>query len=271
LIKSFYKNKILFITENVISHEGNAVDKTLTKLGLSNAASFLALSEKVEKDLQFVGKGRKIYRSELPVYDCYNFDEEKKITSNKKDFGFDENSKLLLFFGYVRKYKGLDLLIDALAELIKKDNSYKLLAAGEFYDDEKFYRDKVKSLELDMHVKLLNEFIPNEEVVKYFEPSDLVVLPYRSATQSGILNLAYGFLKPVLVTNVGGLAEFVDDGKTGYVIKADSKEDLVNGIINFFEQRQKINFEQNIRNRISQNDFNNLPELFEKIINDTEK
>lgn len=271
LIKSNYRNKILFITENVISHEGNTVDKILTKLGLSNASSFLALSEIVEKDLQFIRKGRKVYRSELPIYDCYNFEEQKKITTTKKDFSFEENSKLLLFFGYVRKYKGLDLLLDALAELIKKDDSYKLLAAGEFYDDEKFYRDKVASLKLDLHVKLLNEFIPNEEVAKYFEPPDLVVLPYRSATQSGILNLAYGFLKPVLVTNVGGLAEFVDDGKTGYVIKPDSPEDLVNGIINFFAQRQKINFEQNIRNRISQNDFNNLPELFEKIISDTEK
>ena len=271
LIKSIYKNKILFITENVISHEANAVDKILTKLGLFNAASFLALSEKVEKDLEFVAKGRKVYRSELPVYDCYNFDEQKKTKSTKNDFGFDENSKLLLFFGYVRKYKGLDLLIAALAELIKKDNSYKLLAAGEFYDDEKFYTDKIESLKLNAHVKLLNDFIPNEEVSKYFEPSDLVVLPYRSATQSGILNLAYGFLKPVLVTNVGGLAEFVDNGKTGYVIEPDSQEGLVNGIINFFEQRQKINFEENIKNRVSQNSFNNLPELFGKIISDTEK
>jgi len=271
LIKSVYKNKILFITENVISHEANAVDKILTKLGLSNASSFLALSKKVEKDLEFVTKGRKVYRSELPVYDCYNFDEQKKTVSTKRDFGFDENSKLLLFFGYVRKYKGLDLLLDALAELIKKDSSYKLLAAGEFYDDEKFYMDKVKALKLEAHVKLLNDFIPNEDVSKYFEPSDLVVLPYRSATQSGILNLAYGFLKPVLVTNVGGLAEFVDDGKTGYVIKPDSQEDLVAGIINFFAQREKINFAENIKNRVSQNAFNNLPELFEKIISETEK
>ena len=270
LIKSVYRNKILFITENVISHEANAIDKILTKLGLSNASSFLALSVKVEKDLEFVAKGRKVNRSELPVYDCYNFDEQK-IISTKKDLGFDENSKLLLFFGYVRKYKGLDLLIDALAELIKIDSSYKLLAAGEFYDDEKFYREKIESLNLNAHVKLLNDFIPNEEVSKYFEPSDLVVLPYRSATQSGILNLAYGFLKPVLVTNVGGLAEFVDNEKTGYVIKPDSKEDLVKGIINFFAQREKISFVENIKNRVSQNAFNNLPELFEKIISDTEK
>ncbi len=270
LIKSKYKNKILFITENVISHEANVIDKSLTKIGLSNAYAFLSLSEKVEKDLEFVADDRKVYRSELPVYDCYNFDEQKKITSTKKDFGFDENSKLLLFFGYVRKYKGLDLLIDALAELLKKDSTYKLLAAGEFYDDEKYYRDKVESLNLVNSVKLLNEFIPNEEVAKYFQPSDLVVLPYRSATQSGILNLAYGFFKPVLVTNVGGLAEFVDDGKTGYVIKPDSQKDLIDGIINFFAQREKINFEENIKKRVSQNAFNNLPELFDKIITDTE-
>ena len=271
LIKSVYRNKILFITENVISHEANVIDKILTKLGLSNASSFLALSVKVEKDLEFVAKGRKVFRSELPVYDCYNFNEQKKLVSTKKDFGFEESSKMLLFFGYVRKYKGLDLLIDALAELIKLDSSYKLLAAGEFYDDEKFYREKVDSLKLNANVKLLNDFIPNEEVSKYFEPSDLVILPYRSATQSGILNLAYGFLKPVLVTNVGGLAEFVENGKTGYVIKPDSKEDLVKGIINFFAQREKINFAENIKNRVSQNAFNSLPELFEKIINETDK
>jgi len=270
LINSKYKNKILFITENVISHEANVIDKSLTKIGLSNAYAFLSLSEKVEKDLEFVADDRKVYRSELPVYDCYNFDEQKKITSTKKNFGFDENSKLLLFFGYVRKYKGLDLLIDALAELVKKDSTYKLLAAGEFYDDEKYYRDKVESLNLGNSVKLLNEFIPNEEVTKYFQPSDLVVLPYRSATQSGILNLAYGFYKPVLVTNVGGLAEFVDDGKTGYVIKPDSQKDLIDGIINFFAQWKKINFEENIKKRVSQNAFNNLPELFDKIIADTE-
>jgi len=271
LIKSKYNNKILFITENVISHEANVIDKSLTKIGLSNASTFLSLSEKVEKDLEFVADDRKVYRSELPVYDCYNFDDKRKISSTKKDFGFDENSKLLLFFGYVRKYKGLDLLIDALAELVKKDSTYKLLAAGEFYDDEKYYRDKIETLKLGASVKLLNKFIPNEEVAKYFEPSDLVVLPYRSATQSGILNLAYGFYKPVLVTDVGGLAEFVDNGKTGYVINSDSQKDLIDGIINFFNQREKINFEENIKNRVSQNAFNSLPELFNKIITDSER
>jgi glycosyltransferase involved in cell wall biosynthesis len=271
LIKSDYKSKVLFITENVISHEANGIDKILTKLGLANASTFLSLSEKVENDLEIIVKDRKIYRSELPVYDCYNFEDQNRETSSKKDFGLDENSKVLLFFGYIRKYKGLDLLLDALAELIKKDDSYKLLVAGEFYDEEKYYKDKVSSLQIDSHVKLLNQFIPNEEVAKYFEPADLVVLPYRSATQSGILNLAYGFLKPVLVTNVGGLAEFVEEGKTGFIIKPDSQKDLIEGIVNFFEKKEKINFQENIKNIISQNAFNKLPDLFNQIINDTEK
>ena len=92
---------------------------------------------------------------------------------------------------------------------------------------------------------------------------------YRSATQSGILNLAYGFYKPVLVTDVGGLAEFVDDGKTGFVIKPDSQKDLVDGIINFFKQKQNVNFAENIKNRVTENSFNNLPNLFEEIISDS--
>lgn len=271
LIKNSYRGKILFITENVISHEANAVDKILTRIGLANASAFLALSAKVEEDLKFVAGGRKVYRSELPVYDCYNFEGQDGGAQTKSSFGFEENSKVLLFFGYVRKYKGLDLLIDALAELVKKDDSYRLLAAGEFYDDEKFYRDKIKSLGLGRQVKLLNEFIPNEEVYKYFAPADLVVLPYRSATQSGILNLAYGFLKPVLVTDVGGLSEFVDNGKTGYIIPPDSPADLVDGITGFFKQKEMINFEKNIKERISKNSFDNLPGLFEEIIRESGK
>lgn len=271
LIKRKYRDKILFITENVISHEANAVDKILTRIGLANASEFLTLSAKVEEDIKFVARGRKVYRSELPVYDCYKFDEEQDDADSKSSFGFGENSKVLLFFGYVRKYKGLDLLIDALAELVKADDSYRLLAAGEFYDDEKFYSDRVKSLGLGKHVKLLNRFIPNEEVYKYFAPSDLVVLPYRSATQSGILNLAYGFLKPVLVTDVGGLSEFVDNGKTGYIIPPDSPEELVSGISGFFKQKEMINFEKNIRERISKNSFSNLPGLFEEIITERRK
>ena len=116
LIKKYYKGKILFITENVVSHEGNFIDKTLTRLGLKNAVNFLALSEVVEKELKSISKTKKIFRSELPVYDCY---QQSELKSTKKDLGFSENDKVLLFFGYVRKYKGLDILLDAFPQITK--------------------------------------------------------------------------------------------------------------------------------------------------------
>ena len=113
---------------------------------------------------------------------------------------------------------------------------------------------------------MINKFISNEEVYKYYEPADLVILPYRSGTQSGILNVAYGFLKPVLVTRVGGLAEFVDEGKSGFVIEPDSPEAIVDGVIKFFEEREKFDFPGYISEKVSANGFNNMPALFKQII-----
>ncbi len=271
LIKKKYKGRILFITENVISHESHLIDKVLTKLGLKNASMFLALSDKVEKDLGWISTKKKIYKSELPVYDCYNPEEGKQINSIKKDLGFEESDKILLFFGYVRKYKGLDILLNAMPQLIEYNKSLRLLVVGEFYEEEKSYLDIINSKGLEKYVKVISKFIPNEEVNRYFIPADLVVLPYRSATQSGILNVAYGFLKPVLVTDVGGLAEFVEQNKTGFIIKPDSTEEILNGVKKFYESKDNINFEENIRRFVNKNSFNNLPELFDKIIKEAEE
>lgn len=266
-LKSGFNNKILFITENVVSHEGNFIDKILTKIGLRNADKFLVLSNKVEEELKSLGYNKKIYKSELPIYDCYDVDNSSK--SSKEDFGFKENDNLLLFQGYIRKYKGLDILIEAMPELLKINPNIRLLAAGEFYDDPKYYTGIIKKLKLDDFVKIKNEFIPNEDLKKYYDVSDLVVLPYRSATQSGILNVAYGFGKPVLVTNVGGLAEFVDNEKTGIIIDESDKVKIVNGVKKFYELTDSVDFANNIASRVGSNQFNQLPQLFESIINDT--
>ena len=268
LIKKYYKGKILFITENVVSHEGNFIDKTLTRLGLKNAVNFLALSEVVEKELKSISKAKKIFRSELPVYDCY---QQSELKSTKKDLGFSENDKVLLFFGYVRKYKGLDILLDAFPQITKIYPGIKLLIVGEFYDSPEEYLNKIKSNGIEKDITLVNKFVPNEEVGKYYSASDLVILPYRSATQSGILNVAYGFLKPVLVTRVGGLSEFVQEGKTGFVIEPNSAKAIVEGVNQFYSSRDKIDFEQNINTFISSNKFEKLPQLFEEIIEESIK
>lgn len=269
MIKSKYKNKILFITENVISHEGNFVDRILTKIGLKNSDCFLSLSEQVENELKDLAKGKKVYRTELPVYDCYQSDETA-VQSTKKDFKFDEDDKVLLFFGYVRTYKGLDILIDAMPKLIKQDKRFKLLVVGEFYDSPDKYFNQIKMLNIENHVKIINKFIANEDVYKYYLASDVVVLPYRSATQSGILNVAYGFQKPVIVTDVGGLAEFVEDEKTGVIVSSAEPKKIEAGVLKFYELQRSVNFSENIIKRTSSNAFNDLPELFKQILKDVE-
>lgn len=266
LIRKKYRNKILFITENVVSHEANVIDKLLTRIGLTFASKFLALSGIVEKEIQQFSKGKKVYRSELPVYDCYKQSKETDIKILKKQFGFDEDSFILLFFGYVRKYKGLDLLIESFPKILSRIPNSKLLIVGEFYDDPKSYLDQIKELGIENNVKVINQFVPNEEVAKYYLLSDVVVLPYRSATQSGILNVAYGFYKPVIVTDVGGLAEFVDEGKTGFIVEPNSPDAIAEGVKKFLISRDQTDFAQYIRARNSNNSFNNIPEIFKQIL-----
>lgn len=266
LIRKKYKNNILFITENVVSHEANVIDKFLTRIGLRSASKFLTLSGIVEKEVQQFSKGKKVYRSELPVYDCYKQSESSDVDNMREKLGFEKNSLVLLFFGYVRKYKGLDILIESFPKILSQHPKAKLLIVGEFYDNPKEYFDLIKKLGIEAEVKIVNQFVPNEEVGKYYQVSDVVILPYRSATQSGILNVAYGFYKPVIVTDVGGLAEFVDEGKTGFVVQPNSPDAIVEGVNKFIDSREKMNFGTYIQERNRKNSFNNLPEVFNNIL-----
>ena len=271
LIRKKYYNKIIFITENVISHESNLIDRKLTKLGLKNASGFLVLSKKVADELKNLVNEKKIYKSELPVYDCYKNKNTTDIKSLKAELGYSNENKVLLFFGYVRKYKGLDVLLEALSGLIASDNSFRLLVVGEFYDDINNYNEIIKKLKIENYVHIINRFVLNEEVEQYFAVSDCVVLPYKDATQSGVLNIAYGFMKPPIVTNVGGLAEFVNNEETGIIVNSCSKVEIVKGIERFYELRNKVNFADNIENRVSKNSFTKLPQLFDKIIEEAEQ
>jgi glycosyltransferase involved in cell wall biosynthesis len=269
LIKKQYKDRIIFITENVISHEARLVDKVLTKMGLKNADAFVALSNVVENTLKdFTGK--KIYKSALPIYDCYNLDKNIDVSKQKQELGFQEDDDILLFFGYVRKYKGLNVLLAAMPEIIKKNPKAKLLIVGEFYDSPDKYYEQINNLGIKDNVKVVQRFVPNEEVGKYYSIADVVILPYLSATQSGVLNIAYGFGKPVIVTDVGGLAEDVIDGKTGYIINPQDENAVIMAVDRFFEDKGKIDFETNINNKLEDNLFNKFPELTEQILKERE-
>jgi D-inositol-3-phosphate glycosyltransferase len=270
LIKKSYKGKILFITENFISHESRFIDAFLTKIGLSNADIFLALSENVENDLKKISRGRKIFRSSLPPFDCYTDEGNYTKENSRKELDISDSDKVLLFFGYVRKYKGLDILISSVGSLTENHPEIKLLIVGEFYDDVNFYLNMIKDLRLTEKVKLINRFVPNEEVSKYYYASDVVILPYRSATQSAVLNVAYSFGKAVVATKVGGLGEFVKDNETGILVEPESVAALSEGITKYLSLAGKIDFKSNIQKFASNDTFNQLPELFEKIINQSE-
>ncbi len=194
-----------------------------------------------------------------------------KTTAGKragKELHLSENDKVILFFGYVRKYKGLDILIDALPEAIQQIPELKLLIVGEFYDDVSAYISRIERLGLKNNVLLINKFVPNEEVAKYYSAADVTALPYRSATQSAVLNVSYSFGKPVIAARVGGLSEFVKDNYTGIIIEPDDKESLTAGIIRYFSSEKNIDFQPNIKDYLSQSNFNDLPALFEKIIDE---
>ncbi len=264
-----FKNRILVITENVISHEGRWIDRILTRIGLRYASRFMTLSDNVVKDLEFIRQDRKVYRSELPIYDCYEDLKKFDLVDEKKDLGFSPDDKVVLFFGYVRKYKGLDILLRAFPDVIKDIPKARLLIVGEFYDDPQIYLSLIEELHLQPHVKLINQFVPNEDVGKYYSASDVVVLPYRTGTQSGILNVAYGFERPVIVTNVGGLAESVDEERTGLIVEPESAEAISSGIKKFFDIRDKTDFAGNIRHKVKNNMFSNVTALFATIMQET--
>ena len=210
--------------------------------------------------------GRKIYRSSLPPFDCYTYGDRFSRSLSRKELNLEDTDKVLLFFGYVRKYKGLDILIDAMPEALKQYPELKLLVVGEFYDDVSGYISRVKKLDLQEKVIILNKFVANEEVGKYYTASDVTVLPYRSATQSAVLNVSYSFGKPVIATKVGGLSEFIQDNYTGIVVEPGSKESIAAGIKRYFNSEKNTDFKSNIEEYLRKSDFNELPELFEKII-----
>jgi glycosyltransferase involved in cell wall biosynthesis len=236
IIKSNKKSKVIALTDNVIPHEKRLGDYFLTRYFVKSCHAFIVMSRSVEEDLKkFLAKPKVLF-SPHPLYDQYG-DKLETITARKK-LKINENEKVILFFGFVRSYKGLDLLLEAMAHEKVKQQNIKLLVAGEFYEDEQKYYKMVETLFLKNNVIFFNEFIPDREVKNYFCASDLVVQPYKSATQSGVTQIAYHFEIPMLVTNVGGLAEVVTHNKSGYVVPVNSVA-IGDAILDFFTENKK--------------------------------
>lgn len=238
ILRRAKKNKhtrVVAITDNVIPHEKRPGDTPFTRYFLKACDAFVTMSEKVMQDLRRFEPIKPAVQVLHPLYDSFGTAISK--TAARETLGIAANTNLLLFFGFIRKYKGLDLLLRAVAAIKAKGllPELKLLVAGEYYEDEKTYQQLIDELGIRDRVILHSHFISDQEVKNYFCAADLVVQPYRNATQSGVTPLAYHFEKPMLVTNVGALAAYVIDGSTGIVTEPDPAR-LAEGILAFFEK-----------------------------------
>ncbi len=242
IVKKNEKTKILVICDNVISHERKPGEIRITQYFFNSSDFFILLSEKVKTDLLNL-KPRAVYKVlPHPVYS--NFGDPVPKDEAKKKLNIPDE-KLILFFGFIRDYKGLDVLLNAMPQLKERIN-VKLAIAGEFYSGKEKYLSLIDKLNLKDHVYLFTDFIPTSEVKYYFSASDAVVLPYKDATQSGIVQIAMNFKKPVIAANVGGIGEVVIDGKTGYLVEKENPRQLAEAIIKFYSEGKEVEFIMNI-------------------------
>jgi glycosyltransferase involved in cell wall biosynthesis len=262
LVKRKIKVRVIFICDNIIPHEKRPGDITLTKYALHSADSFVVLSQTVEEDLhRFIPKARYIL-TPLPLFNVFGEPQPKKESRMK--LAISENN-VMLFFGIVRAYKGLEVLLDAMP-LILNRISVQLIIAGEFYEDEEKYRKKIRQLGLEKHIRLYSDYIPNEEIPVYFSASDVVVLPYVSATQSAIVPVAYNFNKPVIVTDVGGLSEVVKNGLTGFIVSPQNPRAFADAVVKFYEEKCENEFASNIQQEKKQYSWDTFIERLESLM-----
>lgn len=234
--------KVISIIDNIIPHEKRPGDRILANYFVRNVDAFMTMSQSVFDDMKSFTTKKPIGLSPHPLYD--NFGIPLSKSEARKLLNLPENGKFLLFFGFIRDYKGLDLLLKAMAKPEIYNSDIKLIVAGEFYTDSKPYLDLIEELKLKDKLILATDFIPDSKVNQYFSAADLVVQPYKDATQSGVTQIAYFFEKPMVVTNVGGLAEIVPHGKTGYVVDVNPDK-IAEAISDFYQNNREEEMIQN--------------------------
>lgn len=225
------------ILHNLIPHEHRPGDRLFSRYFVGSNDAFVTLSRSVLDDIDHFDPRKRKPRtySPHPLYDHYGTTLDRAEACRL--LGLEENHRYVLFFGFIREYKGLDLLLDAMSDPRLRELDVKLLVAGEFYGDPKPYHEQIARLGIGERVVLKTDFIPDSEVNRCFSVADVVAQPYRSATQSGVSQIAYHFEKPMVVTNVGGLPEIVPDGKAGFVVEPDGKA-IADALVRYFSDEE---------------------------------
>lgn len=260
------KTRCFALVHNMIPHEPNILDKLFAPYFVKSQDGFVALSDSVVHDIdQLDKKDRPKTFSPHPIYDHYG--ERMSKAEACKALGLDASKDYMLFFGLVRAYKGLDLLLDAFAQIKDQLPDLQLIIAGEFYEDEDKYRTQIAANELTDRVILRNEFIPDGDLRKYFGAADIIVQPYKTATQSGVTQVAFHFEKPMLVTNVGGLGEIVHDHKMGYASEPTA-EAIAEDLKDYFEKKRQAAYTAYLQKEKTKYAWSNMTRAFLKIEKD---
>lgn len=237
--------RIVTLVHNALPHERHVGDAALGRFFLKACDGLIALSESVEDDLQKIGVHRPIQRLHHPLYNTFGDPLDRRRARER--LGLDEDAPTLLFFGFVRRYKGLHVLLEALPEIRRHLPDVQLMVAGEFYDEKAFYEDLIDENDLRSSIHLHDGYVEDDEVTLYFSAADVVVQPYLSATQSGVGKIAYHFNRPLIVTEVGGLPEMVPDGDAGFVVPPDDTSALATAVRRFFQDGVQAKMEAGVR------------------------
>ena len=257
IIRKNKSTKILALVHNLLPHDRHFGDNQLSNYFLKNIDGFVAMSKSVLDDLNKFDDTKPKLFSPHPLYD--NFGMAKSREEALKALGLDTSFKYMLFFGIIRKYKGLDLLLKAFADKRLNNGSIKLIIAGEFYEDNTLYMNLIEKYSLQDSIVMSTKFIPDNEVVNYFCGADIIVQPYKHATQSGVAQIAYHFEKPMLVTDVGGLKEIIPHNKVGYVIQPDENE-IVKALVDFFQNNRAAEFIKGVKEEKSKYSWQKMVE-----------
>jgi len=243
LVRSNNKTKVISIIDNIIPHEKRIGDFQFAKYFVNNVDGFIAQSKSVLSDLNLFDASKPKRFSPHPLYD--NFGAAIPKEEAKTKLGLNANKHYLLFFGFIRDYKGLDILLKAIADKRFKDQNINVIVAGEFYNNAEQYHQLIEELKIADLVTLRTDFIPDDMVRYYFCASDIVVQPYKHATQSGVTQICYHFNRPMIVTNVGGLPEIVPNDVVGYVVEPEPTP-ITNAILKFYAEQKEDVFAANI-------------------------
>lgn len=253
---------IVFICHNVFPHERFPMDRFLTRLALKYGGHYIVHAREEAEELRKIKKNPDYVVTPHPTYNAFRFEGMSREQA-REQLSIGQEERILLFFGYVREYKGLKYLLRAMPEICREDEKVNLWVVGEFGADREEYFKLIHELEIEDRVQVRDAYTPDREVEKYFAAADLVVLPYTSATQSGIVQIAYGFTKPVVVTDVGGLPDVVKDGETGYIVEAGNPQAIAGAVVRFFREGQAQRMQENIEKEAYRFSWERMGEVLE--------